>query len=293
MLKFITLLVSATILGCTYGLIALSYSLIYKSSGMMAFVNPDLMTWGVFLGYTFYNLMGLPYIVSVLLTGLIMFIIGFFIQKGVVRSLIKRDVTPMYITLTMFAMGYVFQNSAQTIWGSTPQKFNSIFPGLKVKIAGIQVQPEALICVGVSLLIMVVLQIFMNKSKLGTAMRAVSMDSMAAESVGVDVSLINGVSWGLSSMIIAAAGILCGPIYSVSINLGANMGAKAFAGAVVGGYGNMIGAIIGGLLMGFIEIFVSGYISSDFKSLIAYIILILFLFVKPTGITNERAIQDV
>lgn len=293
MLKFVTLLVSATILGCTYGLMALSYSLIYKASGMMAFVNPDLMTWGAFLGYTFYNVMGLPYVVAVLLAGIVMFVIGFFVQKGVVRNLVKRNVTPMYITLTMFALGYCFQNAAQVIWGSTPQKFNSIIPGLKIKIAGIQVQPEALICVGVSLLIMVVLQIFMNKSKLGTAMRAASMDSMAAESVGVDVSLINGVSWGLSSMIIAAAGILCGPIYAVSINLGASMGAKAFAGAVVGGYGNMIGAIIGGLLMGFIETFVSGYISSDFKSLIAYLVLILFLFVRPTGITNERAIQDV
>lgn len=293
MLKFVTLLVSATILGCTYGLMALSYSLIYKASGMMAFVNPDLMTWGAFLGWTFYNLMGLPYVVAVLLAGLVMFAIGFLVQKGVVRNLVKRNVTPMYITLTMFAMGYVFQNSAQVIWGSTSQKFNSIIPGFMAKIAGIQVRPEALICVGVSLLIMIALQIFMNKSKLGTAMRAASMDSMAAESMGVDVSMVNGLSWGLSSMIIAVAGILCGPIYAVSINLGASMGAKAFAGAVVGGYGNMIGAIIGGLLMGFIETFVSGYISSDFKSLIAYIVLILFLFIRPTGITNERAIQDV
>ncbi len=293
MLKFVTLLVSATILGCTYGLMSLSYSLIYKASGMMAFVNPDLMTWGAFLGYTFYNLMGLPYIVAVLCTGITMFAIGFLIQKGVVRNLVKRNVTPMYITLTMFALGYVFQNSAQLIWGSVNKKFNSIIPGLKIKIAGIQVQPEAIICVGASILIMILLHFFMNKSKLGTAMRAASMDSMAAESVGVDVSLINGLSWGLSSAIIAAAGILCGPIYSVSLVLGASLGAKAFASAVIGGYGNMIGAVIGGLAMGFIETFVSGYISSDFKSLIAYIVLILFLFVKPSGIMNERAIQDV
>lgn len=293
MLKFVTLLISATILGCTYGLMSLSYSLIYKSSGMMAFVNPDLMTWGAFMGYTFYNLIGMPYPVAVLCTGVTMFALGFAIQKGVVRNLVKRNVTPMYITLTMFAMGYVLQNSAQLIWGSIPRKFNSIIPGLKIKLAGIQVQPEALICVGVSILIMILLQFFMNKTKLGTAMRAASMDSMAAESVGVDVSLIAGLSWGLSTAVIAAAGILCGPIYAVSMTLGANLGSKAFAGAVLGGYGNMIGAIIGGLTMGYIETFVSGYISSDFKSLIAYIVLILFLFIKPTGIMNERAIQDV
>lgn len=293
MLKFITLFISATILGCTYGLISLSYSLIYKSSGMMAFVNPDLMTWGAFLGFTFYTLMGLPYPVAIVLACAIMFCMGFAIQKGVVRNLVKRNVTPMYITLTMFAMGYILQNLSQLVFGSVPRKFDSIIPGLEIQLAGIQVQPEAIICVVVSLIIMVLLQFFMNKTKLGTAMRAASMDPMAAESVGVDVSLISGLSWGLSSMVIASAGILCGPIYSVSMVLGANLGAKAFAGAVLGGYGNMIGAIIGGLAMGFIETFVSGYISSDYKSLIAYIILILFLFIKPTGIMNERAIQDV
>lgn len=293
MLKFVTLMISGTILGCTYGLMALSYSLIYKASGMMAFVNPDLMTWGAFLGYTFYNVWKLPYPLAVLCAGLAMFVIGFAVQRGVVRNLVKRNVAPMFITISMFALGYVFQNSAQLIWGSAPKRFNSIIPGLKIQLVGIKVQPEALICVGVSIVIMIALHIFMNKTKLGTAMRAASMDPMAAEAVGVDVSLVAGLSWGLAASVIAASGILCGPIYAVSITLGSSLGAKAFAGAVVGGYGNMIGAVIGGLTMGFIETFVSGYISSDFKSLIAYIILILFLFIKPTGIMNERAIQDV
>ena len=128
---------------------------------------------------------------------------------------------------------------------------------------------------------MVVLHLFMNKTKLGTAMRASSMDSMAAESCGINVSLTTGITWGVSAMLAAMAGILIGPMYGVYSFLGANLGNKGFAGAIAGGYGNMYGAIVG------------GYVSSAYKNLIAYVALLLFLCIKPTGLFNERAIQDV
>lgn len=293
MTKLISLGISGVILGSVYGLIGLSYSLTYKASGLMSFVQGDLLTWGAFLGYTFYDILGLPYAVSVLLTAVVMFLAGFLLQKGVIRTLLNKNITPVYIMLALIAVSFIMLNGAQSIWGTLTLHYSSIIPDANIKLLSLTVQPEAIICVVVSILIMILLHVFMTKSKLGTAMRASSMDALAAESVGIDVSLTAGLTWGLSSAIVAFAGILVGPIYGVVATLGANLGRKGFAGAVAGGYGNMYGAMIGGVLLGLIETFVSGYLSSDLRSLIAYIILLLFLFIKPTGIMNERAIQDV
>lgn len=288
----ITLIVSGIVLGCVYGLIGLSYSLTYKASGLMSFVQGDLLTWGAFLGITFYDVLKLPYLAAVLCTAVVMFLMGYLIQKGIIRTLVSKNITPLYVVLALIAFSYVLQNGAQIIWGTVPLYFSSIMDGT-INLMGLSVQPESILCIGASFLIMLALHFFMTRTKLGTAMRAASMDSLAAESVGIDVSLTNGLVWGLSAALVAMAGILCGPVYGVVITLGANLGRKGFSGAVIGGYGNMYGAMIGGILLGFIETFVSSYVSSDYKSLIAYAILLLFLFVKPTGITNEKAIQDV
>jgi branched-chain amino acid transport system permease protein len=140
---------------------------------------------------------------------------------------------------------------------------------------------------------MLALHFFMTKTRFGMAMRGSAMDSLAAESLGINTSLSIGITWGLSAGIASIAGMLLGPMYGVYTTLGATIGRKGFAGAVMGGYGNMYGAMVGGLLLGLAETFVAGYWSGTYKNLIAYTLLILFLFVKPTGIFNERAIQDV
>jgi len=293
MTKLISLIISGIMLGCIYGLIALGYSLIYKASGLMSFVQGDIMTWGAFLGLTFYSLLGLPYIVSLLLTMLIAFLFGFLLEKGVIRQLLNKNVMPIYIVLATIAISYVLLNGSQIIWGTLPFYFPSIIPSLKLKLFEVAVQPEIILCVAISVVCMVLLHFFMTKTKLGTAMRASSMDPLAAEACGIDVSLTTGLTWALSSALAATAGMLIGPLYSVYATLGSTIGRKGFTGAVIGGFGNMYGAMIGGVILGLMEILVSGYISSAYKNLIAYVVLLIFLFVRPTGITNEKAIQDV
>ena len=118
------------------------------------------------------------------------------------------------------------------------------------------------------------------------------MDAKAAQACGINTSLSTGISWGIAAGMAALAGILLGPIYGVFIMLGSTIGRKGFAGAIMGGYGNLIGAIVGGILLGITETFVAGYLSSAYKDMIAYALLLLFLFVKPTGIFNERAITE-
>lgn len=288
MLKFLTLCISGVMLGCIYGLIALGYGLIYKASGLMSFVQGDMLTLGAFLGLTYW--------LSLLLTMLCAFAFGMLLEKGVIRRLLNKKVMPIYVVLATIAISYILQNGSQLIWGTWTLNFPSVFKVSTVKLFGLlAVQPEVILCLILSMVSMIVLHLFMNKTKLGTAMRASSMDSMAAESCGINVSLTTGITWGVSAMLAAMAGILIGPMYGVYSSLGANLGNKGFDGAIhiAGGYGNMYGAIVGGILLGLLEILVSGYVSSAYKNLIAYVALLLFLCIKPTGLFNERAIQDV
>lgn len=290
---FLSLLIPGLVLGSIYGLIALGYSLIYKASGLMSFIQGDVMTLGAYLGLTFYGVFKLPFAVSLILTMAVAFLLGIIVEKGVIRKLMEKNVMAIYIVLATIAISYIIQNGSQLVWGTIALNFPSIFNVLSVKVIGINVQPEALLCVIVSVVLMLILHIFMTKTKLGTAMRASTMDAKAAEAVGIDVSMSTGISWGLSAGLAAVGGMLIGPLYGVYSTLGATIGRKGFSAAVIGGYGNMYGAMIGGVILGLAETFATGLISSTYKNLIAYVLLIVFLFLKPTGIFNERAIQDV
>ena len=289
---YLTLLISGLVIGSIYGLMALGYSMIYKSSGLLSFVQGDIMTLGAFLGLTFYSYLGLPFVVSLLLTVLCAVAFGFALEKGVIRPLLNKNVMAVYIVLATIAISYIVQNGSMVAWGSITLNFPSIFGVSTIRIGNINVQPEAIMCIAVGFVCMLLLHFYMTKTRLGTSMRAASMDAMAAESCGIDVSLSTGLSWGLSAGLAAIAGILIGPIYGVYTTLGATIGRKGFSSAVIGGYGNMYGAILGGIILGLVETFSASLISSTYKNLIAYCLLLIFLLVKPTGIFNEKAVQS-
>ncbi len=292
MSMFMNLLISGLVLGGIYGLIALGYSLIYKASGLMTFTQGDIMTLGAFLGITFYHTLGLPFPIALAITVLIAFAFGMLLEMGVIRQLQKKNVMPIYVVLATIAVSYIIQNGTQRVWGTITLFFPPVFGIPTVKVLGTNVQPEALLCVGLSLVCMVILHFFMTKTKFGTAMRASSMDPMAARSCGVNTSMTTGITWGLAAGLAAIGGVLIGPLYGVYSTLGSVIGRKGYSGAIIGGYGNMYGAMVGGLLLGLAETFLAGYVSSTYKNLIAYIILLAFLFLKPTGLFNERAIAD-
>lgn len=290
---FMSLLISGLAIGSIYSLIAMGYSMIYKASGLMNFIQGDLLTFGAYLGLTFYRILGLPFFVSLILTILCAFLLGILLEEGVIRQLFKKNVGAIYVILATIAISYIIQNAAQLIYGGTTEYFPSIFSVSKVNIFGVSVQPEALLCLGAALVSMLALHLFMTRSKLGTGMRAASMDPMAARACGINVSMTIACTWSISTAIAALGGMLIGPMYGVYLTIGSTIGRKGFSSAVIGGYGNMYGAMVGGLLLGLIETFIAGYLSSDLKNLIAYLVLLAFLFLKPTGLFNESAIQDV
>jgi branched-chain amino acid transport system permease protein len=290
---FLILLVNGLIIGAIYGLIALGYSLIYRASGLRSFVQGDMITFGAYMGLTFYRVMGLDIYSSLILTFVCAFILGVLLEKCVIRVLVDKNVMAIYIVLATIAISYIIQNTPQAYYGTVTQRFPLIFAKSRLTVFGVTAQTEAYACFVVSVALMLVLHIFMTKTKFGTSMRAAAMDPMAAEVCGINTSLSTGVTWGVAAAIASVAGMLLGPMYGVYTTLGATLGRKGFAGAVIGGYGNMYGAMLGGMILGLVETFTSGYWDASYKNLVAYAILLLFLFVKPTGIFNEKAIQDV
>lgn len=137
MLKFLTLCISGVMLGCIYGLIALGYGLIYKVSGLMSFVQGDMLTLGAFLGLTFYSILGLTYWLSLLLTMLCAFAFGMLLEKGVIRHLLNKKVMPIYVVLATIAISYILQNGSQLIWGTWTLNFPSVFKASTVKLFGL------------------------------------------------------------------------------------------------------------------------------------------------------------
>ena len=290
---FTTLLISGLCIGGIYGLVALGYSLIYKASGLMNFAMGDILTLGAFVGWTFANVLELPYFVSMIFTMAIMFAFGYLLEKSVIRRILNRTSNPIFIVLATIAVSYILRNGSQFIWGTTQKNFPSIIEGFEGFLIGTyKLQLEPIVCIVFSIIMMFCLHLFMTKTKFGTAMRAAALDPMAAESCGINVSLTTGVVWGLASAVAAIGGILIGPLYGVYTTLGSSIGRKCFASAVVGGYGNMYGAIVGGFAIGIAETFIVGYVSSTYKTMFTYLVLLIFLFIKPTGIFNERTLQD-
>jgi len=290
---FSVILVNGLIIGAVYALIALGYSLIYKASGLMSFVQGDMITFGAYMGLTFYKVLGLPIYVALVLTFVSAFLLGILLERGIIRVLMRKNVIPIYIVLATIAISYIIQNTAQASYGSATQWFPQVFSASTLTIFGVTAQTEGYVCMAVSFVLMIALHFFMTKTKFGTAMRGAAMDPLAAESCGINTSLSTGITWGLSAGVASLAGMLLGPMYGVYTMLGATIGRKGFAGAVIGGYGNMYGAMLGGMVLGLLETFTAGYWIGTYKNFIAYAVLLLFLFIKPTGIFNERAIQDV
>jgi len=285
------LIIGALMIGSVYGLVGLGYGLIYKASGLMTLAQGDMLMIGAFLGLTFYKNLKMPFIVALLLTMIIMFFLGMFIERILVTKLLAKGAQMVYVILCTISISMVLQNTAMLSWGSNVLQFPSIFNKNTVLVFGMKVVPENLLALGVGLFCMIALHFFMNKSKFGTSMRASAMDEMAASSLGINVPATKGASWGIATMLAGGIGVVVGPIFGVYTSMGAMIGQKAFAGAVVGGYGNMYGAIVGGMFFGFLETFVSAYISSSYKDFISFGVLILVMIIMPKGLFNEEVME--
>jgi len=291
---FIFNLINGISLGSVYAIIALGYTMVYGIAKMLNFAHGDVIMVGAYISYCATTYMGLPPLVSVVLAMIVCTVLGILIEGLAYKPL--RKAPALAVLITAIGVSYFLQNSALLIWGSAPKNFSSIVDFESISLAGgkLIITSESIVTVIACIVIMIALTLFIKKSKMGKAMRAVSEDKGAAELMGINVNLTISVTFAIGSALAAIAGVLLCSAYPILIpTTGSMPGIKAFTAAVFGGIGSIPGAMLGGILLGIIEIFGRAYISSELADAIVFAVLIIVLLVKPTGLLGKKINEKV
>lgn len=294
-MSFITYLINGISLGSVYALIALGYTMVYGIAKMLNFAHGDVIMVGAFATYTICSTMGLPPVVGVLVAVVICTLLGMLIEKIAYKPL-RKAASPLAVLITAIGVSYLLQNLALLIFGADTKSFASVVSMEPVKLAEGQltITGETIVTIVCCIVIMVGLMLFINKTKAGQAMLAVSEDKGAAQLMGINVNGTIALTFAIGSALAAIAGVLlCSSYPALSSTTGSMPGIKAFVAAVFGGIGSIPGAFIGGILLGVIEIFAKAYISSQMADAIVFAVLIIVLLVKPTGLLGKNIQEKV
>lgn len=292
-MSFISYLVSGISLGSIYALIALGYTMVYGIAKMLNFAHGDVIMVGAFAVFTAMATLQLPVWTSILIGILVCMILGVTIERVAYKPL--RGASPLSVLITAIGVSYLLQNLALLIFGSSARNFQSVvtLPAWQVN-SKLSISGETIVTIIVTTVIMIVLTLFINKSKPGRAMLAVAEDRGAAQLMGINVNGTITLTFAIGSALAAAAGVLLCSLYpQISAYTGQMPGIKAFIAAVFGGIGSIPGAMIGGILLGIIENLSKAYISSQLSDAIVFAVLILVLLVKPTGILGKKIQEKV
>lgn len=293
-MAFLSYLVSGISLGSVYAIIALGYTMVYGIAKMLNFAHGDVIMIGAYISFITTQSLGWPPILSIVAAMFVCTILGMTIERLAYKPL--RNAPKLAVLITAIGMSYFLQNTALLVWGSSPKSFNSVvgLPSLKLFDNRLIITGEAIVTVLCSVVIMILLTWFTSKTKMGKAMRAVSEDQGAARLMGVDVNVTISVTFAIGSALAAIAGVLLCSAYPVlQPTTGSMPGIKAFTAAVFGGIGSIPGAMLGGILLGVIEIFGKAYISTELGDAIVFLVLVIMLIVKPTGLLGKKISEKV
>ena len=293
-MTFITNLINGVSLGSIYAVIALGYTMVYGIAKMLNFAHGDVIMVGAYIVFALTSYAGVNPYLALVISMAACTLLGMAIERFAYKPL--RGASPLAVLITAIGVSYFLQNMALLIFGSQAKSFTSIvkLPALTLADGKITISAETIVTIIVSLIIMVSLTLFVNKTKPGRAMLAVSEDKVAAQLMGVNVNATISLTFAIGSGLAAVAGVLlCSAYPTLSSQTGAMPGIKAFVAAVLGGIGSIPGAVIGGVLIGVIEILSRSYISSQMADAIVFVVLIIVLLVKPTGILGKKYIEKV
>jgi branched-chain amino acid transport system permease protein len=275
------LIVGGVAQGCVYGLIALGFVLIYKATEMVNFAQGDVMMLGAFMALTFIGTMGMNYWLGFLLAAISMAVFGYLLDAIILRRIIGQ---PQFaIVILTISLGFIFRSAAGFIWGHETQSFPTPFTNRSLNAGGLILPLETLSTIAGTLILAGLLFLFFNYTRIGNAMQAASQNQLAAYYMGIPVKRINSLIWALSAVVATIAGVLLSPTSLVDPGIGF-LGIKAFAAAVVGGFGSLIGTVLGGLIVGVSETLAGRFLPTGFKEIVAYLIMLGVLFVRPQGL---------
>lgn len=285
-------LVNGLALGSVYSLIALGYTMVYGIVRLVNFAHGDIFMLGAYYGFFLITLLKLPFVVALPLAMLLAAVSGMIIERLAYKPL--RKAPRIAALITAIGVSLLLQNLGLIIFKARPRPFPQVMDVKIWDIGGVIISNMQLVMLGTSLVLMLLLNLIVYRTKIGKAMRAVSHDKDAARLMGIDVDTIISITFAIGSALAAAAGMLVGFYYNrLMPTMGVMYGLKAFVAAVVGGIGVIPGAMLGGMLMGLSEVMVIAFVSSSLKDAIAFIILIFILLVKPAGLFGKAGREKV
>ncbi|MFR4989910.1 branched-chain amino acid ABC transporter permease [Anaerotruncus colihominis] len=281
----VQLIISGIAMGFIYALVGIEYTLIWNASGVLNFSHDKLITMGAYIfGGTYIIGMNMGFVEGIILSLFSVAVIGMIIAKVIFIPL--RNLTMIYTIMATVMLGKIIVEAIRLYWGPVPFSVPDFLVGtvkmnnIVISIANIAIIITASICV-------CILQLFLYKTKPGKAMRCVAQNRNASQLMGIDVKTVMVITIIISMIICCLIGILVSPLLNISTTMSNMIGLKGFAAGVIGGFGYLPGAIIGGLVIGIVENLASMVFPSVYKDIAAFVLLIIFLLVRPKGITGK------
>jgi branched-chain amino acid transport system permease protein len=284
---FLQTLIGGLSLGAVYALVAMGFSLVYRTMGLVNFAHADVLMIGAYTASTFYTSTKLPFAVAIVSAIAVTGLIGLVIER-VLRPLENKDVTLMLIGTIGFGM--VLQAVAILIWGATGRAVPSPVTSAPLEFLGLRIRTYDLVVVAIAAIAVVLLVAFLQRTKRGAAMQAVAMDYEAATAVGIHVGRSNAIAFAIGAGLAALAGGLVGPMLYVNPTMGGTLGIKGFAAAMLGGCGNIPGAVVGGLAIGVLDSYAAGHFQG-YSELVVFLVFTVIIMIRPTGLFGETTVS--
>jgi len=274
---------SGLVVGAIYGLIAIGFTAVYNVTGIVNFAQGEFAMLGA-LGAIGLLAAGVPLPAAVILAALAIGLLGVLIEWLAIRPAGPDVLRGIIITI---GVGVSLQGVAVLVWGTDAHPLPAFSGEKPIDLGGVTVPPQALWVVGTAAALMCGLYLFFTRTYLGKAFRACALNAFAASLMGIPTAAMRALSFFVSGLVGAIAGIIVAPIALMQYDSGIFLGIKGFVACIIGGFGNPIGAALGGLALGLLEALATGYLSSGYKNAIAFVVLLAFLFARPGGILGE------
>ncbi len=291
---FLQQVINGLQLGSVYALIALGYTLVYGIIRLINFAHGDVFMIGAYLGFYAITRFYLPFPIALIIAMLGCAIIGIVIEKLVYKPL--RNAPRIACLITALGVSLFLENfcSLKFLFGPNYLAYPRPFSVINFNIGQVTISNIQIIVFVVAIVLMVLLELFVSKTKTGMAMRAVAFDKNTAQLMGIDVNFIISITFGIGSALAGAGGVLYGIAYpQINPFMGIMPGLKAFVAAVLGGIGIIPGAMLGAGIMGMVEVLTSAYISSTMRDAIAFLVLLIVLIIKPAGLLGKSSVEKV
>lgn len=283
------LLATGLAMGSIYALVALGFVLIFNAVNVVNFAQGEFVMVPAFVAVWVMTALKLPFPLVYLIILIFMGVFGIIFQRLAYYPLRNRTFLPVIIST--IGVSIFLKNAAQLVFGAEPLLMARPTSADVLNLAGVFIDPQHVVIIVVTLIMLVFQYVFFEKTSLGKKMQATAQDKEMARLLGIRVSKMIVITFVYSSILGGVAGILIGPIFYVSKEMGAMLGLKAFCSTIVGGFGSVPGAILGGLFLGVIEVISAYYISSAYRDAFAFIMLILVLLFRPQGFFGEKVAE--